>query len=203
VKILFNLDKRLGVMNWCVDAGRIGGRRIRRRFPTQEQAEMWVKENESIREIESRHPLTSLSANNLVSFWGHFCPKVPTKVPTLLPKITVLLVLIALHRRRVHWSQPLRRHIEMMIADGLLTYGAQLHCPNWTRKLNRIIHSAGIKPLPNGLRYGYAMHRLARGISPWQLACELGTGPSSQFPHADCQRARPVVERDSVGWFSA
>ena len=39
-------------MNWCVDAGRIGGRRIRRRFPTQEQAEMWVKENESIREIE-------------------------------------------------------------------------------------------------------------------------------------------------------
>jgi hypothetical protein len=68
VKILFNLDKRLGVMNWCVDAGRIGGRRIRRRFPTQEQAEMWVKENESIREFESRHPLMFLLFKSMCLF---------------------------------------------------------------------------------------------------------------------------------------
>jgi hypothetical protein len=32
--------------------GELGGRRTRRRFPTREQAEMWVKESESIREIE-------------------------------------------------------------------------------------------------------------------------------------------------------
>jgi len=104
--------------------------------------------------------------------------------------------------RRVPLQQPVRRHIEMMIADGLLTSGTELHCPNWTRKLNRIIHSAGIKPLPNGLRYGYAMHRLAQGISLWQLACELGYEPYL-LPHAKWLMALPVVGRDSVGWFSA
>jgi integrase len=54
MKIRQDWDKRLGVVNWCVDAGQIGGRRLRRRFPTQEQAEAWVQEIESIRAVEGQ-----------------------------------------------------------------------------------------------------------------------------------------------------
>jgi hypothetical protein len=64
-------------MNWCVDAGRIGGRRIRRRFPTQEQAEMWVKENESISRVRVSSPAHFFVCQQLSEFLGSFLPQSP------------------------------------------------------------------------------------------------------------------------------
>ena len=54
MKIREDMDKRLGVVNWSVDTGAIAGRRLRRRFATQEQAEAWVQEIESIRQVEGQ-----------------------------------------------------------------------------------------------------------------------------------------------------
>jgi len=52
MKIHAQVNKRTGARSWSVDAGRIEGRRIKRQFRTQEEAEAWAKENRMVGQIE-------------------------------------------------------------------------------------------------------------------------------------------------------
>jgi hypothetical protein len=55
-------DKAGNIVRWCVDVGVAAGKRIRKRFPTKTEADLWAKENKSIKRTESVKTL-SLWAN--------------------------------------------------------------------------------------------------------------------------------------------
>ena len=44
MNIYEEIDPRLGIPRWCVDAGQVAGKRLRRRFATREEADLWAKE---------------------------------------------------------------------------------------------------------------------------------------------------------------
>jgi hypothetical protein len=62
VKVRPEHDKTGNIMRWCVDVGVAAGKRIRKRFPTKTEADLWAKENKSIKRTESVKTL-SLWAN--------------------------------------------------------------------------------------------------------------------------------------------
>jgi hypothetical protein len=62
VKVRPEHDKEGNIIRWCVDAGVAAGKRIRKRFPTKLEADLWAKENKSIKRTESVKTL-SLWAN--------------------------------------------------------------------------------------------------------------------------------------------
>ncbi len=59
------LNKKTGATYWCVDAGRIEGRRIRRHFRTREKAELWAQENRFLRKVEGRKTMGLWAAMTL------------------------------------------------------------------------------------------------------------------------------------------
>lgn len=62
MKVRPEYDKAGNTIRWCVDAGVAAGKRIRKRFPTKLEADLWAKENKSIKRTESVKTL-SLWAN--------------------------------------------------------------------------------------------------------------------------------------------
>jgi len=103
--------------------------------------------------------------------------------------------------RTIPLQASLRRHIELMMSDGPLSYSMRLICSDWPHRLTQIVHSAGIEPIPYGLRHGYAMHREAQGVPPQQLAMELGV--SLGFLRLPQLVARPRVSAvAAASWFS-
>ncbi len=55
--IRVELNKKTGRTYWCVDAGCIEGRRIRRHFRTREKAELWAQENRSLGKVEGKETM--------------------------------------------------------------------------------------------------------------------------------------------------
>jgi hypothetical protein len=53
VKVRPEYDKAGNIIRWCVDAGVAAGKRIRKRFTTKVEADLWAKENKSIKRTES------------------------------------------------------------------------------------------------------------------------------------------------------
>jgi integrase len=52
MKVRPEYDKEGNVFRWCVDAGKAAGKRIRKRFSSKAEAELWAKENKTIKRTE-------------------------------------------------------------------------------------------------------------------------------------------------------
>jgi len=53
MKVRPEYDKGGNILRWCVDVGTAGGKRIRKRFADKAKAELWARENKTIKRTES------------------------------------------------------------------------------------------------------------------------------------------------------
>ena len=47
-------DKEGNIIRWCVDAGVAAGKRIRKRFPTKLEADLWAKQRQALAHLLER-----------------------------------------------------------------------------------------------------------------------------------------------------
>jgi integrase len=94
------------------------------------------------------------------------------------------------------------RHIEKIMAGGPSSRDLTLDGYRWSKRLYQIVRMAGIEVILHGLRHGYAVHRRAQGVSPWQLRMELGV-PLAWLDLLDLAPSPPASAENTTSWFSA
>jgi len=85
------------------------------------------------------------------------------------------------------WLEPHRR-----------TSGLVVQFANVNNQLGKLLQSAALESVHNGLRHSFGSHRLAVLKSPDHVACEMGSSKQMVFKHY----RRVVAEVQGVRWFS-